>query len=161
MSFENEFRGLVRREVAAELAPMRALLEELQSNSAQLQMLTQLAEKLAPLLGVSAALNAPRRRGPGRPPGSKNVVKAGRPAGSGKRRGPPAVNDRPCAIIGCPRPSRTKGYCAAHYQKLRNLAKSNRLPGDWKDFAPPHSVKDLVLPRGRAASKALKEGKEA
>ncbi|MFL5322487.1 MAG: cell wall protein [Myxococcaceae bacterium] len=163
MSLEQEFREVVRREVAAELAPVRDLLEQLQNSSQQLSMLTQLAERLAPLLGVNASFTTqPRRRG--RPPGSgaRTLARAARPAssGTGARRGPKPVNNRPCAIIGCHRPSRTKGYCAAHYQKLRNLAKTNRLPSDWKDFADPHSVKDLVLPRGRAASKALKSGKE-
>ena len=71
------------------------------------------------------------------------------------------MNDRPCAIIGCKRPSRTKGYCAAHYQKLRMLDRTKRLPDAWKDFAAPNSVEDVVLPRGRAASKALKETKAA
>jgi hypothetical protein len=66
-------------------------------------------------------------------------------------------------VIGCPRQARTKGYCSAHYQKLRNLTKTNRRPPEWVDFAPPHSVEDVVLPRGRAGAKALKEakGKEA
>jgi len=33
------------------------------------------------------------------------------------------------------------------------LSRSNRLPADWKDYASPQSVTDLVLPRGRAAHK--------
>ncbi|MCP3104158.1 cell wall protein, partial [Myxococcus sp. K15C18031901] len=76
----------------------------------------------------------------------------------GKRRGrKPAAADgaRVCAIIGCGKPSRTKGYCAAHYQKLRMLEKTNRRPSAWVDYAPPDSVEDIKLPRGRAASKAL------
>ncbi len=67
---------------------------------------------------------------------------------------------RPCALIGCKRPARSKGYCAAHYQKYRNLARTNRLPADWKPNAPPGSVADIVLPRGRAAAKLLKEAKK-
>lgn len=62
---------------------------------------------------------------------------------------------RGCAIIGCRNPNRTKGYCAAHYQKLRMLTKTNRRPAAWKDNAAPGTVADLKLPRGRAASKLL------
>jgi len=64
------------------------------------------------------------------------------------------VNDRPCGIMGCKRPARVKGYCAAHYQKLRNLRASSRLPSSWVDFPAPHSLADVKLPRGRAAVKA-------
>ncbi|WP_307733111.1 cell wall protein [Stigmatella ashevillensis] len=57
-----------------------------------------------------------------------------------------------CAVIGCKRPSRSKGYCSAHYQKLRLLIRTNRRPADWNDDAPPQSAKDVKLPRGRAAA---------
>ena len=70
------------------------------------------------------------------------------------------ANDRPCALIGCKRQARSKGYCAAHYQKLRNLSRTNRLPSDWKEYAAANSVADVVLPRGRAAAKALKAARE-
>ena len=50
------------------------------------------------------------------------------PAAGGKRRGrkPAAGNEgaRECAIRNCGKPSRTKGYCAAHYHKLRMLEKT-------------------------------------
>jgi len=155
MSLENQFRALIRKEVEVELAPIRALVAQLQANTAQLDVLTQLAERLGPVMGLSAAA-APRRR-PGRPPrAAPAAAAAGR-----KRRGPTATNNRPCAIIGCKRPSRTKGYCAAHYQKLRMLYRTHRLPSTWTDFAAPNSVEDVVLPRGRAGSKALKEAKAA
>ena len=157
MSLEAQFRALIRKEVEVELAPIRALVAQLQASTAQLDVLTQLAERLGPVMGLSVA-PAPRRRGSGRPPRAA----ASAPAAAGrKRRGPPATNDRPCAIIGCKRPSRTKGYCAAHYQKLRMLARTNRLPAGWTDFAAPNSVEDVVLPRGRAGSKALKEARAA
>jgi len=156
MSLENQFRALIRKEVEMELAPIRALVAQLQANTAQLGVLTQLAERLGPVMGLSVP--APVRRRPGRPPRAA----AASPSVAGrKRRGPPATNDRACAIIGCKRPSRTKGYCAAHYQKLRMLARTNRLPAGWTDFAAPNSVEDVVLPRGRAGSKALKEAKAA
>ena len=37
------------------------------------------------------------------------------------------------------------------------LVTTDRKPAAWSEYAPPNSVPDLVLPRGRAASKALKE----
>ncbi|ATB44190.1 hypothetical protein CYFUS_009677 [Cystobacter fuscus] len=64
---------------------------------------------------------------------------------------------RRCAVIGCKRPARSKGYCSAHYQKLRLLVKSGRRPASWVDDAPSQSVAEVVLPRGRAASKARGE----
>src|SRR5919106_1189383 len=72
------------------------------------------------------------------------------------RRGSPPgpASSRGCAIRSCRRPARTKGYCAAHYQKLRMLTRTNRRPSAWVDFAPQGSVDDVVLPRGRAAAKA-------
>ena len=77
---------------------------------------------------------------------------------TGKRRGrrPAAAvaSGAHCAIIGCKNPGRTKGYCSAHYQKLRMLIRTHRRPDAWADFAAPNSVADLVLPRGRAAKKA-------
>ncbi|MFP2911471.1 cell wall protein, partial [Pyxidicoccus sp. 3LFB2] len=68
---------------------------------------------------------------------------------------------RECAIMECGKPSRTKGYCAAHYQKLRMLEKTNRRPTAWRDYAEPNSVEDIKLPRGRAASKALAAAAQA
>jgi hypothetical protein len=62
---------------------------------------------------------------------------------------------RECAVIDCGRPARSKGYCAAHYQKFRMLERTNRLPADWVADAAPNSVKNIALPRGRAGSKAL------
>lgn len=87
---------------------------------------------LLPTIGVSGTI-APKR---------------GRPASMHKRR---------CSIIGCKGFSRTKGFCAAHYQKLRLLQKTNRKPATWVDNAPPNSIPDVKLPRGRAGAKALKE----
>jgi hypothetical protein len=55
-----------------------------------------------------------------------------------------------CAIIGCKSPRKSKGFCINHYQKMRNLEKTGRLPDEWVD-AKPQSVKDILLPRGRAA----------
>ncbi len=56
-------------------------------------------------------------------------------------------------MIGCKRPARSKGYCSAHYQKLRLLIRTDRRPADWVDDAPPQSAQDVKLPRGRAAAR--------
>ncbi|WP_410520574.1 cell wall protein [Corallococcus exiguus] len=82
---------------------------------------------------------------------------AAKPSKPGKATAAQVDGTRVCAIKGCGKPSRTKGYCAAHYQKLRNLEKTNRRPAAWADNANPNSVEDVQLPRGRAASKALAE----
>lgn len=133
MSVDKAFREMVSAEVEQQLKAFQATLER------DVGALRSLAQQLG-LLGAP-------RRGPGRPPGS------GRKAGARRGRKTKLPAGGACAIIGCRRPSRTKGYCSAHYQKLRMLTRSNRRPADWKDYAPPQSVTELVLPRGRAAHK--------
>ncbi len=151
MSVEKAFRDMIRAEVRLQLRPLQRTVERLAQGSAELDGLRVLASRLQPLAGLLAGdSDLGLRRRPGRPPGSG----APRRASPGR---PPSVS-RPCAIIGCRRPSRTKGYCAAHYQKLRMLVRTNRRPAEWKDGAEPHSVPDLVLPRGRAASKKRESG---
>lgn len=63
------------------------------------------------------------------------------------------AGEKRCAIIGCTRPMKAIGYCMVHYQKFRNLETTARKPADWKKNAPPQSVKDVVLARGRPAAK--------
>lgn len=141
MSVDKAFREMISAEVEQQLKSFEATLVR------DLSALRALVERLGPiagLLGVSAPSG--RRGRPGRPPGSGRKA-----AGRGRRTRLPAGGA--CAIIGCKRPSRTKGYCSAHYQKLRMLSRSGRLPTEWKDYAAPQSVTDLVLPRGRAAHK--------
>jgi hypothetical protein len=133
MSVDRAFRKMIGAEVEQQLKSFQGTLAR------DIGALRSLAEQLG-LLG-------PPRRGPGRPPGSGKKVGLRR----GRKTKLPAGGA--CAIIGCKRPSRTKGYCSAHYQKLRMLTRSNRRPADWKDYAPPQSVTELVLPRGRAAHK--------
>ncbi len=150
MSVDRAFRDMIRDEIESRLRPLHDAVERLQQGALELNSLRNLADRLAPL---GALLGTPRR-GPGRPRGSgrgNKKVRAGR-----RRRAEAGANERPCALQGCKRQARSKGYCAAHYQKFRNLARTHRLPADWKEYAPPNSVKDLVLPRGRAAAKALK-----
>jgi hypothetical protein len=133
MSVDKAFRKMVSAEVEQQLKAFQAMLER------DVGALRSLAQQLGLLEAV--------RRGPGRPPGS------GRKAGVRRGRKTKLPAGGACAIVGCRRPSRTKGYCSAHYQKLRMLSRSNRRPADWKDYAPPQSVAELVLPRGRAAHK--------
>jgi len=140
MSVDKAFREMISAEVEQQLKSFQSTLAR------DLSALRALVEGLGPiagLLGVSSSSG--RRRG--RPPGAGRKA-AGR---RGRRTRLPAGGA--CAIIGCKRPSRTKGYCSAHYQKLRMLSRSDRRPADWKDYAAPQSVTDLVLPRGRAAHK--------
>jgi hypothetical protein len=155
MSVDKAFREMIRNEIEVQLKPLRAVISKLEAGTADLDALRSVAERLAPMAAAVAPLFGaqvpkPAKRGPGRP---AKVVQAS----GGKRRGrkPSADGARECAIIGCGSPSRTKGYCAAHYQKLRMLTKTNRRPSSWVDYAPPNSVEDVKLPRGRAAAKAL------
>ncbi|NMO14004.1 cell wall protein [Pyxidicoccus fallax] len=171
MSVDKAFRDMIRNEIDAQLKPLRDVVSRLEAGTADLDALRNVAERLAPLAEVVGPLfgaNAPAakagRRGPGRPPARAAV--SAPPAAGGKRRGrKPAASgtegSRACAIIGCGKPSRTKGYCAAHYQKLRMLEKTNRRPSAWRDYAEPDSVEDIKLPRGRAASKALAAAAQA
>jgi hypothetical protein len=150
MSVEKAFRELVRQEIEAHVRPLQSAMQRLQEGLADLGALRN---ALSPLTGL---LGGKIKRGPGRPAGAVNKAKRG-----GKRvRAESGANDRPCALIGCKRQARSKGYCAAHYQKYRNLARTDRLPSDWKEYASPNSVTDVVLPRGRAAAKALKVARE-
>lgn len=153
MSVDKAFREMIRNEIEVQLKPLRDVVSRLEEGTADLDVLRNMAERLAPLFG--AQLPKAAKRAAGRPARAAAVPA---PAAGGKKRGrKPAGGEggRECAIIGCGKPSRTKGYCAAHYQKLRMLEKTGRRPNAWKDYAEPNSVEDIKLPRGRAASKAL------
>jgi hypothetical protein len=169
MSVDKAFREMVRNEIESQTKPLRDLVSRLEASMGDLSELRNVVSQLTPLAnmlgggsgggGGGGTSGRGGRRGGGRGPGRP----AAAPAAStgGKRRGRKPAADtagaRDCAIIGCGKPSRTKGYCAAHYQKLRMLEKTNRRPGNWKDYAEPNSVEDIKLPRGRAAAKALAE----
>src|SRR3954467_14304879 len=142
MSVDKVLREMVADEVARALGPVHAALQELQGNGAIIARL-------------AAALGQPIKRGPGRPPKNAFAIQV-RPA-SGLKRGRKASSGdaRECAVIGCGRPARSKGYCAAHYQKFRMLDRTGRLPSDWVADASPSSVRNIALPRGRAGAKAL------
>ena len=174
MSVDKAFREMVRNEIEVQLKPLRDLVSRLEAGTADLDSLRSVAERLAPLANAMGSLAgggggggagravAPGRRGPGRP--ARNVTAAPAASTGGKKRGRKPSSEggaRECAIRDCGKPSRTKGYCAAHYQKLRMLEKTNRRPTNWVDYAEPSSVDDIKLPRGRAAAKALAEAKNA
>lgn len=125
MSVDEAIRSMVRDEVEAAIAPLARAVNQLQGHGAVLAQL-------------SAALGGTSR------PSPRSVSRGRRPH-----------NARLCALIGCRRHARSKGYCPAHYQKFRNLERTGRLPSAWQAFAPPNSVRDVVLPRGRAGAKAL------
>ncbi len=146
MAIDRLLREMISAEVRAQLAPVHRAIAELQ---AQTEVMARLA----------AALGQPLKRGPGRP---KQSVLPPRLAAKKRLEVLPRVDnaDRLCAVIECRRPARSKGYCAAHYQKYRMLALTDRLPLGWVDDAAPHSVENVVLPRGRAGAKALAEAKK-
>ena len=163
MSVEKAFREMIRAEIETQLRPLRDVVARLEAGASDLNSVRDMAERLAPLADAVGTMFggkvAPARRGPGRP--ARNTVAAGKAAGGkkgGRGRGRAAAASggaRACAIEGCPRPSRSKGYCAAHYQKRRMLERTKRLPSAWVEDAAPHSVPDVKLKRGRAASKEL------
>ncbi|MBE2248953.1 MAG: cell wall protein [Myxococcus sp.] len=139
-SVDQLLRTMVQAEVERAIAPLAEALQQ------QGEVLGRFA----------AAFGAPLKRGPGRP--RKFAVSASKAPRAGKSAA--SAGKTGCAIIGCKKASRAKGYCAAHYQKYRMLAKTDRLPADWVEEAAPQTVKNLVLPRGRAGAKALAEAKK-
>ncbi|MDP2270498.1 MAG: cell wall protein [Archangium sp.] len=145
MSVEKMLREMVADEVAQALRPVHAALAELQGAGA-------IIGRLAAALGQPLA----SRRGPGRP---RKTGFAAEPVRTGSRRGRKPGEKRDCAIIDCGKPALTKGYCAAHYQKYRNLSRTDRLPRDWVADAAPGTVKNIALPRGRPSALALAAGR--
>jgi hypothetical protein len=137
MSLDKMLRDVVRDEVLKAFGPLAAAVKDLQSQGAVVARL-------------ASALGTPLKRGVGRP------VRVA----AGKRGRKAAVEGAVCAVVDCGRPARSKGYCAAHYQKFRMLQKTDRLPSDWKEYAEPNSVENISLPRGRAGAKALAEVKK-
>ncbi|MFY0572518.1 hypothetical protein ACN28E_53050 [Archangium lansingense] len=173
MSIEKPLREMVQAELRGRLVPLHKAITRMDERLEVIEELVGIVQRLAPLAKrmQSLQLALPGIALPGVMRGRAAAVPAARgaqavPAARGAlaepaRRGrPPAARTeegKRCAVIGCKRPARSKGYCSAHYQKLRLLVKSNRRPDKWVDDAGPQSVPDVVLPRGRAASKALAE----
>ena len=166
MSIERPLREMVQRELQGRLGPLNKAIARMNARLDVLDELSELIRHLAPLAGRMQALSlslpgavpvgraqgaafapAPARRAP-----TVEVVPAPRGRPLAPRPAPePVAAGRQCAVIGCKRPARSKGYCSAHYQKLRLLVKTGRRPASWVDDAAPHSVPEVVLPRGRAA----------
>jgi len=165
MSIEKPLREMVQAELQGRLAPMHKAVARMGENLDVLEELEDIIYRLAPLATrmQSMQLALPVLELAGTARGRSGAVESpvpparrGRPPAAVARGGEEAAGRR-CAVIGCKRPSRSKGYCSAHYQKLRLLVKSDRRPDSWVDDAKPQSVQEVVLPRGRAASKALAE----
>ncbi|WP_309896071.1 vegetative protein [Archangium sp.] len=164
MSIEKPLREMVQAELRGRLAPMHKAVARMGENLDVLEELEDIIYRLAPLATrmQSMQLALPVLELAGTARGRSGAVESpvplkrlGRPPAAA--RGAEEAAGRRCAVIGCKRPSRSKGYCSAHYQKLRLLVKSGRRPDSWGDDAKPQSVQEVVLPRGRAASKALAE----
>jgi histone H1/5 len=170
MSLETALREMVRRELTLQLSPIQKAVGRMEKGLDALDALRSFTAQIKPLanrIGAMAGLRSleelplariPARRG--RPPGSGRKTAAAVPPPreqKAPRARAEAEAGRACAVIGCGRDARSKGYCSAHYQKLRLLTKTNRRPADWVDDARPNSVRDVKLPRGRAAAKALQE----
>jgi len=147
MSVDAAFRQMIRAEIESQLKPLQNVVAQLERSTGDLDALRALATGLAPLAGLFGVHPAPVKAA---------AVRKAAPTGKRRGRRPAAAvaSGAHCAIIGCKNPGRTKGYCSAHYQKLRMLIRTHRRPEAWADFAAPNSVADLVLPRGRAAKKA-------
>jgi len=180
MSIEKPLREMVQAELRGRLAPMHKAIARMDERLEAIEDLADIIQRLAPLATRMRSLQQLALPGMNVPAGGRGArLEAGGadklaiaarqaealvPAPRGR---PPAPRGRPpapaaevghsCAIIGCKRPARSKGYCSAHYQKLRLLVKTNRRPDKWVDGAAPQSVPEVVLPRGRAAAKALEE----
>ena len=151
MSVEVALSSMVASAVEQALSPLIASLAQF----------AQVATMLGTPNGTGTGTSAPAaiKRGPGRP----KAVEVSQDAPAKRGRGRPKKVDtdsgdlKVCAVIDCGRPARSKGYCAAHYQKFRMLEKTDRLPADWVADAAPNSVENIILPRGRAGAKALAE----
>lgn len=179
MSFEKALREMIRVELTTQLRPLQKSIASLEKGLGHLERLRSMTARLAPLAASQGLkLPLPLARGAGRAAAGKAApakaapvkaapVKAAAPAkaapakapagaarssGKGAGASAAAASSGACAVIGCKRPSRSKGYCSAHYQKLRLLIRTDRRPSDWSDNAPPQSAKDVKLPRGRAAA---------
>ncbi|UYI25818.1 cell wall protein [Myxococcus xanthus] len=123
---ESEFRAAIREEVAGPVAALAAALSRLAR---------RFSEKPQPVRAVRTA-------SPAQPTEASQPVRV-------KPTPAAAPMARACAVIGCKRPHRSQGYCAAHYQKRRLMVATGRLHAAWVEDAAPHSIPDVILPRGR------------
>ncbi len=154
---------MIRRELAAQLGAIQKSVVQLERGLSSLEGLRDVTGRLSPLLGQQGRMAVlrqaqaqaqPQTRAPARR-GAAPAKRAAAAAPAPKAKAASA-SATACAVIGCKRPRRSKGYCSAHYQKLRLLIRTDRRPADWKDDAPPQSARDVKLPRGRAAAQERK-----
>jgi len=139
MSIEKAIRNMIRAELDKRLEPLERATRALEAQAGVVNKLSGLFG--GPGLNLKRGLvGRPRKQ-----KAAKGAEKASSDAG------------RNCAIITCKRAARSKGYCAAHYQKFRMLSRTGRLPSTWVEHASPCSVEDVMLPRGRAGARALAE----
>lgn len=133
---ERAFRTVLAEELAGQLSPLT-------------DTLLRIAESLSP----SGLRRQPKRELPSAAldalASSLATLDAGPDAAAEEEAAPEA---RPCAVIGCKRPVRSLGYCAAHYQKRRLMVASGRLHHAWTEDAAPSSIPDVILGRKRRES---------
>jgi len=130
---ERAFRAVLREELAGQLSPLTDSLLRIAENlstSAPRQPQRPLSSAvalsaLAALAPVEAELEDTEQHEAGAP------------------------EARACAVIGCKRPVRSLGYCAAHYQKRRLMVASGRLHHAWTEDAAANSIPDVILGRKR------------
>jgi hypothetical protein len=66
-----------------------------------------------------------------------------------------------CAVKGCTKDVKSLNFCGSHYLKYNNLVKTGRAEQfGWVAYAPPGSLENPVLPRGRAPSQSRDEESE-
>jgi histone H1/5 len=161
MSIEKPLREMVQKELQGRLSPLLKAIARMNERLDTLDEVKDLLYGLEPMAvrlmerEQAARTGVPREESPEEEQAEEAPVPPPRAARGGGAAASAA--GRPCAVIGCRRPARSKGYCSAHYQKLRLLVKSGRRPASWVDDAAPRSVPEIVLPRGRAAVKAREE----
>ena len=131
---------------------IRAIVDEAIEDALRSNLRTIFQEELANALGTRAvaATPAPAGRRRGRPAGRKAA--AGRPA-KGAKRAAAATSGKHCEVVGCKRPHRSMGYCAAHYQSARKHG--------WPMPAPKGFVAPPSAPRGRPPKKGGKSAASA
>lgn len=118
---------------------IQAVVDQTLEDAVREAVRTMVREELSQALGAVATQAAPAaapvapsgRRG--RPPGRAATAGVGRTAAAGRAargRGATATaaGGKLCAVVGCNRPFRSQGYCAAHYQAARKY--------DWPMPAP-------------------------
>ncbi len=138
---ERAFRTVLAEELAGQLSPLT-------------DTLLRIAESLSP----SGLRRQPRRELPNAAldalASSLATLDTGPDDATEEEVAPEA---RACAVIGCKRPVRSLGYCAAHYQKRRLMVASGRLHHAWTEDAAPNSIPDVILGRKRRESSEAPE----